>query len=393
MPVTFFLGIILAILSGGVQDDPLPPGGTFFDDNGSVHEADIEAIAAAGVTVGCNPPFNTRYCPLDPVTRGAMAAFLARALDLPDADIDYFLDDDISVFEADINAIAAAGITFGCNPPQNDLYCPTSTLRRGQLASMLVRAFAYEASDLDRFTDDDGLVHESDIQAIAAAGVTHGCNPPLNTLFCPLQPVLRDQMASFLSRALELDPIPAPPQPPPGSVSCIVAADSPTGTLVVVPGTTDVIDYGTVWNIRFEVEEGLGVDGSCFAREGLRILNDVRGWSGVTFRQVDDSPYTIRVILASPAKVDALCWPLITGGIFSCRNGNTINLNFWRWETGAEPFNGDLTTYRQYLVNHEVGHALGFGHVGCPGAGQLAPVMMQQTKYTAPCVPNGWPNP
>jgi hypothetical protein len=55
----------------------------FVDDNGSVFEADIERLATAGITVGCNPPANDRYCPSDSVTREQMASFLARALTLP----------------------------------------------------------------------------------------------------------------------------------------------------------------------------------------------------------------------------------------------------------------------------------------------------------------------
>ncbi|MDH4119532.1 MAG: hypothetical protein OEW30_19275, partial [Acidimicrobiia bacterium] len=59
----------------------------------------------------------------------------------------------------------------------------------------------------DRFADDNGSVFEADIEALAAAGITVGCNPPINDRFCPDDPVLRDQMASFIGRALGLAPI------------------------------------------------------------------------------------------------------------------------------------------------------------------------------------------
>ena len=52
----------------------------FVDDDGSIFEEDIERLAAAGITRGCNPPINDRFCPNDPVTRAQMAAFLHRAL-------------------------------------------------------------------------------------------------------------------------------------------------------------------------------------------------------------------------------------------------------------------------------------------------------------------------
>jgi hypothetical protein len=76
--------LILIILAGvmlvaGAAFAARPPGGTFTDDNGNVHEPNIEAIAAEGITFGCNPPENTKYCPGDAVTRGQMAAFLDRA--------------------------------------------------------------------------------------------------------------------------------------------------------------------------------------------------------------------------------------------------------------------------------------------------------------------------
>ena len=191
----------------------LPPGGTFTDDNGSVHEANIEAIAAAGITRGCNPPLNDHYCPGLDVTRGEMAAFLHRALPLPNAVGDFFADDDGSIFEVSINAVTAAGIVRGCDPPDNTAYCPDRSITRAEMATMLTRAFSYPASTTDWFTDDGSSQHQAAINSIADAGVTVGCNPPDNDRFCPEGPVTRGQMASFLVRAMGLTPVPPPPIP------------------------------------------------------------------------------------------------------------------------------------------------------------------------------------
>ncbi|MGA7270203.1 MAG: ScyD/ScyE family protein, partial [Acidimicrobiia bacterium] len=115
-------------------------GQEFSDDNGNVHELNIALISAAGITKGCNPPDNDNYCPDADTTRGQMAAFINRTLDLPASADDAFTDDNGSVFEADINALAAAGITKGCNPPDNDNYCPEADVSRGEMAAFLVRA-------------------------------------------------------------------------------------------------------------------------------------------------------------------------------------------------------------------------------------------------------------
>ncbi|MGF1668415.1 MAG: S8 family serine peptidase [Acidimicrobiia bacterium] len=187
--------------------DNLGPGGTFVDDDFSEHQADIEAFAAAGVTRGCNPPNFDRFCPDDPVTRGQMAAFLNRAIGLEASSGDRFLDDDESVFEADIEALAAAGITLGCNPPRNDRFCADDQVTRAQMAAFLVRGFNLPPEPGDRFADDNGSVFEEDIEALAAAGITRGCNPPFNDRFCPEDTVSRAQMASFIVRALGLDPL------------------------------------------------------------------------------------------------------------------------------------------------------------------------------------------
>lgn len=209
--VALVAAVVAGTLAAGAQTD-LPPGGTFVDDDGNIHEGFIEAIAAEGVTRGCNPPDNDRYCPSDPVTRGQMAAFLVRALDLGASSEDHFGDDEGSVFEDDINALAAAGVTRGCNPPDNDMFCPDDNVTRAQMAAFLVRGFGYtDPGEGDLFVDDDGLVFEGDIDRLGTAGVTRGCNPPENDRFCPHDLVLRDQMASFLGRAMNLQPR-TPPQ-------------------------------------------------------------------------------------------------------------------------------------------------------------------------------------
>ena len=175
-----------------------------FDDiEGSIHYDDIVYIAELGITKGCNPPSNTSYCPTGTVTRGEMAAFLVRALGLTDdGGQDWFADDDGSVFEADINKLRQAGITSGCNA-DGTKYCPNSAVSRGEMAAFLVRGFAYtDPGEGDWFTDDDESMFEGDIDRLRQAGVTFGCNPPDNTNFCPNDSVRRDQMASFLARAL-----------------------------------------------------------------------------------------------------------------------------------------------------------------------------------------------
>lgn len=173
--------------------------GTFADDEGSEFEADIEWLSTTGITRGCNPPFQDRFCPDSVITRGQMAAFLSRALGLSSA-ASGFVDTGGSEFGQDIGALAASGITRGCNPPINDRFCPDDPVTRGQMAAFLTRALGLESAS-SPFSDDDGSVFEADIAALAASGITRGCNPPANDHFCAGDPVTRAQMAAFLHRA------------------------------------------------------------------------------------------------------------------------------------------------------------------------------------------------
>ncbi len=177
-------------------------GAGLCDVGSSVFAADIEWLAAAGITKGCNPPVNDRYCPDDPVTRGQMAAFLHRALpDLPLGAPVVFIDEG-SIFASDIEWLAAAGVTKGCNPPVNDRYCPDDPVTRGQMAAFLHRALPDLPFGVPVVFTDEGSIFASDIEWLAAAGVTKGCNPPVNDRYCPDDPVTRGQMAAFLHRAL-----------------------------------------------------------------------------------------------------------------------------------------------------------------------------------------------
>jgi hypothetical protein len=171
---------------------------------------------------------------------------------------------------------------------------------------------------------------------------------------------------------------------------------SGNGRLVVVPGSSKVLGRGPVLRFMVEVEGGLGVDRVAFAHVVERVLSDPRSWGGsggVGFRRVSRGPASFRVTLASPQTTDRLCLPLQTNGSFSCYMVGRAVLNARRWHQGADTYAGRLRAYRTYVVNHEVGHALGEGHVGCPAAGHEAPVMMQQTKGVAPCRANAWPYP
>jgi peptidoglycan hydrolase-like amidase len=171
----------------------------FEDDEGSVHEYNIWAIEGKGITSGCDGADPTRYCPNGTVTRGQMATFLAAALGLDiNAGGNRFDDTSASVHRGAIEAIAEAGITQGCDGADPRRFCPTQQISRGQMATFLTAAFDLPGAGGGRFTDTDGSVHAGAIDAVAGAGITNGCAADR---FCPRDPVLRGQMATFLAYA------------------------------------------------------------------------------------------------------------------------------------------------------------------------------------------------
>jgi hypothetical protein len=166
------------------------------------------------------------------------------------------------------------------------------------------------------------------------------------------------------------------------------------GTFTVAPGGTAVAGRGQLLKYEVRVEDGIGEVPTQFAAAVDGTLRDPRSWTGGgdwAFQRISQGDPDFVVTLASPTTVDKLCFPLQTQGYTSCRVGNTVVVNLARWLLAVPDFNGDLATYRPYVVNHEVGHRLSKGHLGCPGPGKLAPVMQQQTLGLKGCKPNAWP--
>ena len=133
-------------------------------------------MLTTGISTGCAPDL---FCTHNAVTRGEMAAFLDRALDLPATPEDFFDDDDGSTFEISINRLAAAGITSGCGVRE---FCPQRNISRGEMAAFLARAFELSPGGEDHYPDDDGSMFEDSINAITDAGIATGCT---STRYCP----------------------------------------------------------------------------------------------------------------------------------------------------------------------------------------------------------------
>lgn len=148
----------------------------------------------SGITGGCG---GGRFCPKSEVTRAQMAAFIARAMDLPAPTADYFTDDEGLIYEFDINRLAEAGIAGGCGGTK---FCPGYSINRAEMASFLARALDLPATATDYFTDDNSSIHEDNINRVREASIAFGCEP---TLYCPASKVTREQMAAFLNRAFD----------------------------------------------------------------------------------------------------------------------------------------------------------------------------------------------
>jgi hypothetical protein len=170
----------------------------FDDDDGRVHEYATVWTHAAGIAQGVS---DTRFAPTRSVTRGQMASFIYRTYDIPASSNDNFRDVDPDQVHGDaINALADAGVAQGY---EDGRFRPSESVTRAQMASFLARAAGLaEVAPDGRFADVRSGTHAGNIHAIADEGITRGCR---SGYYCPDDPVAREQMTSFLYRAVRGD--------------------------------------------------------------------------------------------------------------------------------------------------------------------------------------------
>ncbi|MFI1696099.1 DUF3152 domain-containing protein [Streptomyces bobili] len=162
-----------------------------------------------------------------------------------------------------------------------------------------------------------------------------------------------------------------------------------SGKFDAVPGIDKAPGKGQKYTYRVDVEQGLGLDGAVFAQAVQNTLNDDRSWAhngARTFERIHSGEPDFVITLASPGTTAEWCAKSgldTTEDNVSCDSAATerVMINAYRWAQGSPTYGDEMYAYRQMLINHEVGHRLGYGHVTCDKDGDLAPVMQQQTKF------------
>lgn len=161
------------------------------------------------------------------------------------------------------------------------------------------------------------------------------------------------------------------------------------------------------WYVATKVDDNIKYSNKRFNNKVRKVLKHPKGWEYVfkqspyhkkiTFKFVPwntihniDSKRKITIRLSSNKTVEKICG---LANKLSCCNMQTKEcwLNFYRWINGANPSQLPLYKYRNYMINHEVGHALGRFHTTCPCVGCTAPIMMQHTVSIGECTPNDKP--
>jgi hypothetical protein len=207
-------------------------------------------------------------------------------------------------------------------------------------------------------------------------------------------------------------PSTSPSVPPPPTYEQMMAKKYPldpeldgSGKFDAIPGIDKAPGRGQKFTYRVDVEQGLALDGELFAQAVHKTLNDDRSWAhdgGRTFERIHSGQPDFVITLASPGTTAEWCAKSgldTTVDNVSCDSAATerVMINAYRWAQGSKTYGDRIHAYRQMLINHEVGHRLGFHHVTCDKDGDLAPVMQQQTKFLeydgVRCRPNPWAYP
>ncbi|OII62635.1 hypothetical protein BJP40_27980 [Streptomyces sp. CC53] len=168
------------------------------------------------------------------------------------------------------------------------------------------------------------------------------------------------------------------------------------GTFTAARAAGDKVGTGPLRRYTVKVEDGIDLSATQAAHEIEEILAHPRGWAAHgrgSFQLVDEGADFV-VFIATPATADRLCLAegLNTRGELNCETRQGVVVNLKRWMLGSPTFSGTPAEYRHLIINHEVGHEIGIrSHMGCPGPGKPAPVMMQQIKGLKGCVSNAWP--
>jgi uncharacterized protein DUF3152 len=252
----------------------------------------------------------------------------------------------------------------------------------------------------------------------------------------PRETVLREETGTSraVSQAVAMLAAGTAPSPAPKTATAVLPegrsfSEAGEGTWTVLPGEGATVGHGRrLYTYTIEVESGIEESDHFriddFAQAVDRTLADERSWIGqgqVSLKRVDATSGNpdFRISLTTPhtAHQPQLCgFQIPYESSCNLMTKRRVVINLARWIRGAAVFSGDLDGYRQYAVNHEVGHALGKQHTGCPANDAPAPVMMQQTfgvsnDYVASlnqadpgnssrvpvdgmtCRPNSWPTP
>ncbi len=157
-----------------------------------------------------------------------------------------------------------------------------------------------------------------------------------------------------------------------------------------------------VWHIATKVDD-VNYSPILLNKKVKAVLQDPNGWMSVdksiTFKFVEwDKLSTIKsknkipIRLSNNKTIVTMCGFKEMEKLSCCdMRTKEVWLNFYRWKNGAKPSKQPLDKYRNYMINHEVGHALGRLHASCPCDGCSAPIMMQHTITIGKCKPNDKP--